>query len=151
MSRYGSYKNSRPFDVLLGKTLTGISGLANGSDGVMFFCSDGTEYTMHHYQECCEDVEVEDVVGNVADLLGTPILRAEEVADHDVNPPAGRDPESHTWTFYKLATIKGYVDIRWFGASNGYYGEGVDFYQSAGPLPEDEVSHNPDTLAVKTD
>ena len=68
---------------------------------------------MFHIQECCED----------DDLVGSPILLAEEVTNQEVKDVL----ESSTWTFYKLATIKGYVDIRWVGTSNGYYSESVDF------------------------
>lgn len=69
------------------------------------------------------------------DLIGSPILLAEEATNSDadpegVTPPEYRD-ESFTWTFYKLATIKGSVTIRWYGSSNGCYSEGVDFEKAA--------------------
>lgn len=117
---------------LLGKTLTAIEGKA-GDDQLVFRCADGTAYRMHHDQDCCESVTVEDIVGDLADLIGTPILKAEEATSD--TPPDGYvheyEPESQTWTFYKLATAKGYVDIRWLGESNGHYSESVDFEQIA--------------------
>jgi hypothetical protein len=73
---------------------------------------------------------VVDIVGNLDDLIGSPLLMAEEVSSEQENPSGVKVPEyqdSFTWTFYKLATVKGYVTISWYGESNGYYNESVSF------------------------
>lgn len=116
------------FSELKGKTLKEIRGLKTGNDNVRFITEEGEVYHMFHDQECCEDVRIEDVCGDVDDLIGSEILMAEEASNYCGGE--GRLSEyddSYTWTFYKLATIKGYVTIRWYGTSNGYYSEDVDF------------------------
>jgi hypothetical protein len=128
MAHY-DYDQRREFSALVGKTLTSVSNIDD--EQIRFVCDNGSEFVLYHSQECCESVMVESIVGDLSDLIGTPILRAEEATSDE--PPAGYtheyEPESQTWTFYKLATIKGYVDIRWFGTSNGYYSESVTFAQ----------------------
>jgi len=83
---------------------------------------------MYHSQECCESVKIEDFCGDLDDLVGSEILLAEKVTNNENPKPDGED-EFFTWTFYKLSTIKGSVTIRWYGESNGYYSEEVDFEQ----------------------
>lgn len=116
------------FEELKGKTITKIEGMKKDSIYIEFFCSDGTKYVMEHIQDCCESVYVEDVCGDAEDLLNSPILLAEEVQNAD-GPALNKYDESWTWTFYKIATIKGTVTLRWYGASNGYYSEEVDFHK----------------------
>ena len=116
---------------LLGKTLVEVLGAEVGSDGILFVCSDGSEYLMYHEQDCCENVDINDICGEVSRLIGNPLLKA-EAANSCENPaldigPVTEYDDSHTWTFYHFATIKGYVNIRWYGESNGYYSEEVDF------------------------
>jgi hypothetical protein len=87
------------FSRLIGETIVDVRGLTVGSGCVTFVTESGRKYTMQHEQDCCESVAIVDVVGDIADLLGTQ---------------------------------KGTVTISWFGSSNGYYSERVDF---------DEVSY----------
>ena len=74
-------------------------------------------------------MSIEDINGDLDDLLNTPIVVAAESAQRDVNPEGvtKESQDSFTWTFYKLGTIKGHVTVRWLGTSNGYYSESVDF------------------------
>jgi len=118
------------FEELIGKTITSIQGAEKGSKDVLFVCNDGGMYKMSHYQDCCESVEVEDVCGNIDDLLNTPVVQAFEKTNDNQNPegvPISDLQESFTWTFYTITTIKGSVTIRWYGESNGFYSESVDF------------------------
>ena len=125
---------------LLGKTIMYISGMEKDSEEIRIVCTDGSEYYMYHEQDCCESVTLEDVCGDIACLLGTPITKAEESSNSSDDPRTeGYEPDSYTWTYYHLGTVKGYVDLRWYGESNGYYSESVDFCRikdARPPMPE---------------
>ncbi|HCT6924804.1 TPA: hypothetical protein OT661_005260 [Pseudomonas aeruginosa] len=120
------YKHASISD-LLGKTIKQITGLEAGSDSVDFECEDGSLFRMYHVQDCCESVSIDDIEGDASDLVGQPLVVAEDVSSDDFPAPPGDYVESYTWTFYRLATVKGFVVIRWLGESNGYYSESVDF------------------------
>jgi hypothetical protein len=121
--RYGTYNTSHIND-LIGKTLTSVS-VSDVEDEISFKTTDGESYLMYHDQDCCEYVTIEDIAGDLEDLVGSPILDAYETTSYDEEKLD--DCESVTWTFYSISTIKGSVTLRWFGESNGYYSEDVDF------------------------
>mgnify|MGYP005865371085 CR=1 FL=1 len=103
---------------------------------------------------------VEDVCGDLNDLVASPLVLAEEVSSQERKERLTRlsDPttfrvedldaeqraaeqgdnilskllpiitaESYTWTFYRFATAKGHVTVRWLGTSNGYYSKRATF------------------------
>jgi len=119
---------------LIGKTLVDVK---QTDDTITFVGEAGSEWMLYHEPDCCEQVFIEDVNGDWQDLVGTPIVMAEVATNKDSDPPGFKAPEpedyrdSWTWTFYKFATVKGYVNARWYGESNGYYSEEVTFAKVA--------------------
>ncbi|UTV34894.1 DUF7448 domain-containing protein [Bacillus altitudinis] len=112
---------------LLGKTLVKVK--QYGEDELFLETTEGDQYLMYHDQDCCENVYIEDIIGDLSDLIGNPLLMSESVSED-----GDSDWGSSTWTFYKFATIKGDVTLRWLGESNGYYSESVSLVK----VPEDE-------------
>ena len=111
----------RTFDELLGRTLY----RAEADDAELTLYLSNTNYVrFSHHQDCCEHVYIEDICGDLDDLIGAPLVEAEEVSNYDAGP-LGEYDESYTWTFYRFRTRKGSVTVRWYGSSNGYYSESV--------------------------
>lgn len=123
-----NYDTQVKFEELVGKTFSNIEIIKEvygKADTITFTCLDGSVYEMYHSQDCCEYVYIEEIAGDIKNLIGSKILIAQE---NSCEADTGID-NSETWTFYKLATIKGWVDIRWFGSSNGYYSEDVSLFK----------------------
>lgn len=118
------------FEELKGLTIATIEGAEKGSQTIEITTRCGRHFQIYHQQDCCEDVAVEDVCGDVNDLINAPLMLAEESTNEtdDLGHKSLND-ESFTWTFYRLATLMGFVTIRWLGTSNGYYSESVDIYE----------------------
>ena len=118
-------KDLSPLEELLGRTLRSVT--RNGNDSIDFESLDGVRWRMYYEPDCCASCSIEDVVGNLEDLVGAPIAMAEESTNSDTPRESEYHDESYTWTFYRFATTKGYVTVRWYGSSNGYYSESATF------------------------
>ena len=134
-------RNGVPFETLHGKTITAIDGAEEGSEATVFTCGDGSSYRMYHIQECCENVRLEEVVGDPKALVGQKVLAAFESTNRDeISSRRGEIPrpspwsESWTWTFYTIRTMTCTVVFRWLGESSGNYSESVYFRQVTPPV-----------------
>lgn len=125
MTNVDDYYNAQLAE-LIGRTL--VSVVRNGDVSIDFEDTSGNRWRMYYEPDCCARCDIEDVAGDLDDLVGSPIVIAEAVCNSEDPPPADEKyVESFTWTFYKLATANGHVTIRWFGQSNGYYSERAAF------------------------
>jgi len=109
----------RRFEDLVGRILCRVE---RGDDELRLYLTDFNYVRFYHDQDCCESVSIEDVCGDLDDLVGEPLTEAEEVSGY-IGPETGA--ESYTWTFYRFGTRRGSVTVRWYGSSNGYYSEEV--------------------------
>lgn len=108
-----------------------LSLLINQEDNTVKFFFKEVTVTLYHSQVCCENVVIDDVNGDVSDICGQ-ILEVAEVRTSEIDDTTAEQPKKsvcddyNTWTFYTFRTIKGSLDIKFHGSSNGYYSERVD-------------------------
>lgn len=126
---------SKPFTTLQGQTFSAATQETHdGHDAIRLTLADGSGYyQLYHVQECYESVWLEDICGDLEDLVGSPVLFAEETALDltdsecktvwDANPDIDQNDDRASWSFYKISTIAGGVTIRFCGTSNGCYAE----------------------------
>ncbi|GAF79942.1 unnamed protein product [marine sediment metagenome] len=118
---------------LKGKEFSSIKKIEyQGCDAIEFISDSGDKFIMNHGQDCCEEVYIEDICGDLDDLTNSPLLMSEKVSNNET--PDGVDIDSlfHEyclWTFYKFATTKGYVTIRWYGGTDSCYALDVDIWK----------------------
>lgn len=111
---------------IVGLTMVSVTrSKTNWEDEVVFVADTGERWRMYYEQDCCASCDIEDITGDLSDLVGAPIAMAELVFSS--TDPKDDYKESFTWSYYKFGTTKGYVTIRWYGASNGYYSETASF------------------------
>jgi len=70
------------FSELLNKYIVKIDKL---DDEIYFYLTNGAEYKMYHENDCCEHVYIEDIDGDLNDLLHSRILQADESTKVGIN------------------------------------------------------------------
>lgn len=110
---------------MIGKIIKEVRGGKIHSSDLLFIATDGSTFNFFPEDGGYGNdvsVRIDDIIGDVEDLIGYPVLIAESVTSQSTDTYG-------TWTFYKFATVKCYVTIKWFGTSNGYYSEAVSYQE----------------------
>ena len=85
MNKYATYNHLvdpvKSFEDLQGRILCKVVNLDDYE--LRFHLTEDHYVRMYHSQDCCESVSIEDIVGDLDDLVGTPLLLVEEVSNYD--------------------------------------------------------------------
>ena len=107
--------------------------VSDDGDELMITTKCGKRFKFHHYQDCCENVRIWSTKGDLKKLEGHKLVSVdmdaytEDPDDEDPKELADTWRDSWTWTDIVFKTTDDTVISRWFGESNGYYSESVDF------------------------
>lgn len=108
-------------EMFKGAKVLEIHGLREGS-GLVTIVTDKLSVQFLHYQDCCEDVRVAQVDGDIEDVVGKTIrLFEERTVDSE-----GEWGDRLRSTFYTVRTDGGDLSWRWDGRDNGYYSVAVN-------------------------
>lgn len=91
---------------MLGKTFVSVEKNNEGTE-LVFRHGWINTFTFFHVDDCCENVWIEDIEGDLSDLEDSPLLEAEVVSNKDETDTN----VSRTWTFSSLEQRKGML---WF-------------------------------------
>lgn len=94
-----------------------------GNEILIFKFEDGSCYVFNHMQDCCETVQITDINGSLASLIGKPLLAAYSSSSIEEEGVEGIYIE---WTFFHFRNVDESVTVKWEGESNGYYSVDVE-------------------------
>lgn len=120
-----SDENVIKLDFLIGKKIRNVY---VSEDEVIFRLNNNETnetitYTFTHFQECCENVFIEEIEGDLNNLCFETILDAEIFERHE------DEFLSQTFTILKFRTKRDSYSVMWKGESNGYYSESISCIQ----------------------
>jgi len=96
----------------------------------LWFVTSGGVFQMEHHHSCCETVTLTEIVGDLHDIIGEPVMLAELVY-------ISTYPDD--WAFYKIQTHHGDVTLRWTGDADSRYSTDVGFFRYKLPIPPEAV------------
>lgn len=111
---------------LIGKTFYEIK---KRGDNISFTDMEGTVYKFNSYHSGFSETFLEDIEGELSDLANSKIIIAEMVKKtENYNSDLKRASPYYDysqWVFYKFATLKGYVTIKWRCEASANYSSEV--------------------------